>query len=181
MQTGSKWNFLQLLIQVHRSVYIPYFKVNASFFCCLLLFQEYLKPEVRISKIVNEHNVDYHPERLGLTWRMHPLIAYDLLRAFSVPPEYLLNFILNLYIPQWFGNLFKSMVFRLFGDAFVSQKREFIHFRSSLQRKTFPQVLNIASSQTKGNYYVLFWKLNLSAGGGEETMIELKKWPKLNL
>ena len=32
---------------------IPYFKINASLFCCPLFSKQYLNPQVRINKMVN--------------------------------------------------------------------------------------------------------------------------------
>ena len=70
-QTSSAWIFLQPPMQVCRSAYIPNFKINAPIFCCPLFFKEYLNPQVRINKMINEHNVDYHPNPLELTSRIH--------------------------------------------------------------------------------------------------------------
>ena len=54
-------------IQVCRSAYIPYFKINTPIFYCLFVYKEYLNPQVRINKIGNEHTVDYHPSPSKLT------------------------------------------------------------------------------------------------------------------
>ena len=59
-QTGFARNFLQPLIQVCRGTYIPYFRINATIFCCPLFFEEYLNPQVRINKMLNEYSVNYH-------------------------------------------------------------------------------------------------------------------------
>ena len=37
-------------------------------------------------------------------------------------PEHLLNFLSNLYITPWLGEIFKFMVFRLLENVFVIQK-----------------------------------------------------------
>ena len=57
---------------VQRCLY-PLFQNQRLHFCCPLFFEEYLNPQVRITKIVNEHTVDYHPSPSGLTSRIHPL------------------------------------------------------------------------------------------------------------
>ena len=54
-------------MQVSRSVYIPYFKINAPIFCCPIFFEGYLKTQVRINKMGNGHTVDYHPRPSKLT------------------------------------------------------------------------------------------------------------------
>ena len=35
--------------------HIPYFKINPLFFWCTLFFEEYLKPQVKMNKMVNEY------------------------------------------------------------------------------------------------------------------------------
>ena len=71
-QTSSAWIFLQPAIQVCRGAYISYFKINAPIFCCPLFLEEYLNPQVRINKMVNEHTADYHSNPSELTSRIHP-------------------------------------------------------------------------------------------------------------
>ena len=61
-------------VHVCRRDYIPYFKINTSNFCCPLFFKEYLNPQNRIKKMINEHTVDYHTCPSQLTSRIHPLI-----------------------------------------------------------------------------------------------------------
>ena len=73
-QTCSAWSFLQPPIQLCRTVYIPYFKINAPIFFCPLFFEEYLNPQIRINIMVNEHTVNYHPCCFGSTSRIHLLI-----------------------------------------------------------------------------------------------------------
>ena len=51
-----------------------------------------LNPQVRISKMVNEHTVDYHPSPSELTSRIHPLIYLWTAKGFIFSPEYFLNF-----------------------------------------------------------------------------------------
>ena len=67
-------NFLQPPLPVCRGAYIPYFKINAPIFCCLLFFQPQVNPQVRISKMVNKYTIDYEPSPSQLTSRIHPLI-----------------------------------------------------------------------------------------------------------
>ena len=84
-------------IQVCRSVYIPYFKINVPIFCCPLFFEECLNPQVRINKMENEHTVDYHLRPSKLTSRIHPLIFLWTPKRF-ISPESFLKFFSNLYI-----------------------------------------------------------------------------------
>ena len=49
------------LIAVYRVAYIHYFKIDSIIFCYLLFSKNYLKPQVRITKMINKHTVDYHP------------------------------------------------------------------------------------------------------------------------
>ena len=63
---SSAWNFLKLPVQVCRSAYIPFFKINALIFCCSIFFEECLNPQIGIKTMINEYNVDYHPIPLEL-------------------------------------------------------------------------------------------------------------------
>ena len=91
---------------------IPYFKMNKSLFYLSFFSKEFLNPQVKINKIIKKYSVDYRPFLAGLTSRIHSLIF---LQSFSdfISPEYLLNFVLNLYVPPWLGNIFNFMVSRL--------------------------------------------------------------------
>ena len=72
------------LIPVCRGVYIHYFKINPSIFCCPLFSENYFKPQVRINQMVNKHTVDYHPSPSQLISRIHSRIYfYGLLRGLS--------------------------------------------------------------------------------------------------
>ena len=55
-----------------QSVCIPYFKINPLIYCCPRLFEEYLNPQVRINKMVNDHSVNYHPNLSGLISPIDP-------------------------------------------------------------------------------------------------------------
>ena len=60
---------------------------------CMKLFSDIcmkcLNPQVRISKMVNEHTVDYHPSPSELTSRIHPLIYLWTAKGFIFCPEYI--------------------------------------------------------------------------------------------
>ena len=160
-QRGSAWNFLQLPIKVYRGSYIPYLKINVPIFCCYLSLEEYFKPQVKITQMVNEHTVDYHPSPSELTSRIYPLIFLWTPEGF-IPLEYFLNFFSNLYIPPWLGKSFKFMVLRLMENTFVTQNIESVHFylwpltKFSLR---FP-LLHPPSSQKKitPSPNKIFWK-----------------------
>ena len=108
-------NFLQPEVKMCRGFYIPYFKINVPSFCWPLFFEEYLNPQVRINKMVNEHTVDYQPSPSELTSRIHPFIFLKAHKGF-ISPEYFSQ------------KSFKFMVLRLLANAFMSQKLNlFIH------------------------------------------------------
>ena len=111
---------------VQRFLY-PLFKNQRPIFYCYLSFEEYFKPQVKITQMVNEHTVDYHPSPSELTSRIYPLIFLWTPEGF-IPLEYFLNFFSNLYIPPWLGKSFKFMVLRLMENAFVTQNIESVHF-----------------------------------------------------
>ena len=175
-QTSSAWIFLQPAIQVCRGAYISYFKINAPIFCCPFFFEEYLNPQVRINKMVNEHTADYHSNPSELTSRIHPQIFLWTSKGF-ISPECFLNFFSSLYDPPW---LWESFNLRLLESTFVSQK---IGFLLMLPSKTFPQVL-IITTQAEGNFlfppkiYPPLPPYPQESGG---RIMELTKWPKLNL
>ena len=108
-------------MQVCRSAYISYLKINAPIFCCSLFFEECLNAQVRINKIANKHTVDYHPSPSELTSRICLLMFLWTPKGF-ISPEYFLNFFSNLFIPPWLWKSFKFMVLRLLESTFVSQK-----------------------------------------------------------
>ena len=68
-QTGSAQNFLHPPTQVPRGAYIPYFK-SMPHFLLLNLFRRMSLSQVRISKTVNKHTVDYQPIPSELTSRI---------------------------------------------------------------------------------------------------------------
>ena len=59
--------FVQPPYKYAADVSTPYFKINTPLFCCPLFSNEYLNPQVRISKMENECNVDYQPSSSGVT------------------------------------------------------------------------------------------------------------------
>ena len=62
-------------MQMCRGASIPLFQnQRPPSFIAPSFFEEYLNPYVRISKITNEHGVDYHPSPLELISRIHPLL-----------------------------------------------------------------------------------------------------------
>ena len=52
-------------------------------FCCPLFSENYLNPQVKINKMVNNHTVDYHPSPLQLFSRIHLTYFYGLLTGLS--------------------------------------------------------------------------------------------------
>ena len=72
------------LIPVYRGAYIPYFKIHPPIFFCPLFSENYLKPKVRISKMINKNIVDYHPSPSQLISMIHTLIYLWTLRGLSL-------------------------------------------------------------------------------------------------
>ena len=66
--------FFQPPVPLCRGAYIPSFKINAPIFCCPLLSGNYFHSQVRISKMVKKHAIDYHPSPSQLTSRIQPPI-----------------------------------------------------------------------------------------------------------
>ena len=126
------------------NVYIPYFKINPPIFCCPLFSANYLKPQVRINKMVSKHSVDYHPSPSQLISRIFLWTPKEF-----VSPESFLNFFLNLYIPPWLQKSFKFIVLRLLANTFVSQKIESVHFYSCPQAKLCFRFLSLPVGRRK--------------------------------
>ena len=129
---------------VRRCLY-PHFKINAPIFCCPLISENYLDPQVRINKMVNKHTVDYHPSPLQLTSRIHPLIFLWTPNGF-ISPELFLNFFPKPVYSTMVAESFKFMVLRLLANTFVSQKIESVHFYTRSQAKLSPRQKEITHS-----------------------------------
>ena len=87
----------------------PLFQNQAPHFLLSLFSENYLNPQVSISKTVNKHTVDYQPSPSQLISRIRPLIFLWTPKGF-ISPESFLNFFLNLYIPPWLRKSFKFIV-----------------------------------------------------------------------
>ena len=165
-------------MQVSRNAYINYFKINASIFCCPLFLKEYLNPQLRINKMVNKHTVDYHPSRLPLTSRIHPLIFLWTPKRVYLSRIFLQFFLIPVY-PAMVAEKFKFMVLRLLANGFASQKIESVRFCLCHQAKLSPKFLSLRTYP-----YSIFWRSTFSpavmGGGGKGRIMELKKSPKLN-
>ena len=114
------------------------FQNQCFFFCCPLVFNEYLNLQLRINKTINKHTIDYHPSPLELASNIHPLVFLYL------PLQNICWIFSRTYISQhgW-GNLSKFMVFRLLENAFGSQKIKTIHFYLCPLDKTLFQFLSL--------------------------------------
>ena len=91
-----------------RGTHISYFKINSPIFCCHLVSENYLNPQVRINKMVNKYTVDYNPSPSQLTPSIHHLIFLWTIKGF-ISPESLLNFVQNMCIPPWLQKSFEFM------------------------------------------------------------------------
>ena len=123
---------------------------QSPIFYCPLFSEKYLNHQARINKIVNKHNVDYHPSPSQLISRIHTLIFLWNPKGF-IFPESFLNFFLNLYIPPWLQKNFKFSV-KATANTFLSQKIESVHFYSCPQAKLYRRFLSLSSRQ-KGIFH----------------------------
>ena len=109
-QTDFTWNCLETPIQVCRGASILYFSEPYD---VTFLFRGYLNRHFRIYKMIN--SVDYQSCPSSLASMIYLISINFLLRYPS--PEYLLNFLSNLYIPICGRKLFKLMVFTFLENA----------------------------------------------------------------
>ena len=165
-------------MQVCRGAYIPYFKIIAPIFCCFI-FLERLNPQFRINKMANKHTVNYHPSPSEFTSKNLFLpLTFLWTPKGSIPPEFLLDFFSNLYIPPWLQKGFKFMVLRLLENTFESKESVYSCSQAKLSPRFLSELL-----QTEEIY--LFppkqsvLKIYFSTAESGRT-IELKILPKLN-
>ena len=69
--------------------HISCFKINPPIFCCPLFSENYLNPQVRISKMANKYTINYHPSPLQLISRIDPLIFICTSKGFISPESFL--------------------------------------------------------------------------------------------
>ena len=99
-------------------------------------FQEHLKIQVRINKMVNQQcQLPPYSFRINLN-DTSSHIPIDLLGLYLVA-EYLSNILSKLYIPPLLGRVFTFMLFRLLENAFASQKIESRNFYSCTRQVKF--------------------------------------------
>ena len=96
------------------SASISYFKIVASSFCWFFFFEEYLNPQIRIDKMVNEQSAIYQPSPLEFS--LKNASSHILINSLGlyISQKYFFNFLSNLYIPSWLEKIFKFMVFLVF-------------------------------------------------------------------
>ena len=81
---------------------VPQSSISTSSFLLPVLFRAYIKPPVRINKMVNI-SVDYHQHQGCI---FHISINY---LGLYLSPKSLLNFLWNLYIPPWLRKIFHNL------------------------------------------------------------------------
>ena len=133
-----------------RVAYIPYFKIYAPIFCCFIFFEECLKPQVRIYKMLNERTVDYHLSSSKFTSRIHPLIFLWTPKGF-ISPEYFLIFFSDLYIPPWLKNMFQIHGVKITEKYIYESKNWICSFLLMPPSKTLPRFLS-SLLQAEWNY-----------------------------
>ena len=80
--------------------------------------------------MVKEHSANYHPTRLRFTSRIHPSDILEIPLVLYYFPEFLLDFLSNLYIPPLLRIKFE--VLKLLENIFVRQQVESKLFYSCL-------------------------------------------------
>ena len=132
-----------------------------------------------MNKMVNKHTADYHPIPSESTSRIHPLIFLWTLRVFSLTNISWI-FCQTCISHHACRNFWIYGIILLLENKFVSQKIEFLHFYSYPQAFC-PQDF-ITTTLGRRNTFPLntaFWKSIFPQQKGG--IMELKKWPKLNL
>ena len=84
------------LIPLCRCVIYPLFKNNLPILCLHLFSESHLNDQVRFSRMINKHNVNYHPSPSWLISRIHPIIFLRTPKG-CISPEYFLNFFHHVY------------------------------------------------------------------------------------
>ena len=80
-------NFFPPPMLLWRGTSIPYFNISTPFFSYPRFLEEHFNSQVRISKIINEHIMNYQPKPSGLTPRLHPIYISLNSLGFSLPPD----------------------------------------------------------------------------------------------
>ena len=144
------------LIKVCRGTSSSYFKINVPFFCCPLFVKEYLDPLVTIKKMVNQQcRLPPWSFKINLKDKSFH-ISIDSLGLY-LTPEYLQNFLSELYIPAQLGKIFQNHAAQITGKCICELKKiESRHFYSSIRPVQTPQFLSSPSRQTEITYSPCF-------------------------
>ena len=114
-------------------------------FCCLLLSENHLNPQVKINKMVNKHTEHYHRSPSQLISRIHPFIFPCTFKGFISSES--LNFFPKPVYSTMVVEKFQIYSVRLLTNTFVRQKIESVHFYSWLQAKLSPRILSFSLRQ----------------------------------
>ena len=162
---------------LNTSVELPKCSISRFSFPVAFLFWGYLKLQVRINKMVNWDNVNYHVFPSRLASKIHHFMFLETLRDLSLSSKYLLIFLSKLYILLWL-----NYYFEVYGAIIPRKCNECSHFtRVPLFSQNWSQVFSITlSRQTlhipprqhvfeylfptstergKGSYYLLYQNL----------------------
>ena len=132
-QTGFAWNVLETPIQVCRGASILY--CNALFF---FLCWRYLKPQVRINKMVN--SIDYYPYPSRSASKVHPFIFLKTTSGFISFQD-----ACWIFSETFIYSTICGENFQIYGVHIPRKCIESRHFYSCCSPlKTLPQVLVIA-------------------------------------
>ena len=139
-----------------------------------------LNPQVKINKMINEHTVNYHPSPSELTSRIHPLIFLWTPRGFIFTPECFLNFLKPIFRTM-VAEKFQIPGVKITGKCiFWVKKLNLFIFTYVPKQKSLPDSYHYYCRQEEVNHFPQKWFFIFPQQKGRKIM-ELKKWPKLNL
>ena len=84
------------LIPLCIGVIYPLFQHNLPIFCLHLFSESHLNAQVRFSRMINKHTVNYHSSPSWLISRIHPIIILRTPKG-CISREYFLNFFHHVY------------------------------------------------------------------------------------
>ena len=70
------------------TVFSMFFKISTHLFCCIFITEEYVNPQVRIDKMINDQGVNYHPSPLELLLRIFLLDFLKISQSFVSPQSF---------------------------------------------------------------------------------------------
>ena len=152
---------------------------------CMKIFSDicmkYLNAqEVRIKKILNKHTVDYHAIPSELTSRIHPLTFLWTPKGFIFSPECFLNFFKPVFHTM-IAEKFQIHGVKITGKCICESKSWICSFLLMFRSKNLSQVLIITFAGRRKSTISPKQCFFTFPQQKRRRIMELKKWPKLNL